>query len=346
MTRPIKFGLYVLGLLALMEMVCRLAVSLSFGVPLFATHGIWTHFYPELEQLDTYRYDPGRTNLLVLGGSVLYGDTIVVEIAGSPVATTFCDLAETLPADRFNVVNLAQPGHNSLDSRYKYLAIPDNVRFDAAFVYHGINDTRANNIERHRFDAHYRHIEFYDDVWVAVRHPELRWVTAPFAVHWLGHRLLSQGRDYIPRELFRGLLEGKPEPFVLEGGDLKTPPVFRKNLEAIADRALQRKENFLPATYAWHIDPGYTLKAFQDGALDYGQHIYPIELYGMPEHVAAGLDAHNREVRALAESRNLEFIDAEAGIPRHAEYFNDVCHLSEAGCAMLTSLIEERLSPP
>jgi hypothetical protein len=89
--------------------------------------------YPPLyEQL--YDYTGDTTNILLLGGPVLY-------FAGRQAA-----LREAFGEDA-RVYNFAQTAHSSLDSLTKYrYALDRGYRFDYVIFYHGINEVRANNV--------------------------------------------------------------------------------------------------------------------------------------------------------------------------------------------------------
>lgn len=335
-------GISVVSSLIVVEIISRLAISMIWGTSAFKPADIHLHFYPELEKLDRFEYDDSRSNLLILAGSVLSNDTISFEYKGEIVHTHFCALGEVLDKDRFQVINLAQPAHNSLDSWYKYRYI--SQRFDWVLFYHGINDTRTNNIETERFDPWYRHVEFYDDLYILYRHKELRWLTFPFILDWIWHSAQKKNRNYIPRELFRGLLDGKPEPHVLEGSQIKSARSFRRNLENIADRAASKGETLILGAYAYYIPQDYSYDAFKAQTLDYGQQIYPIELYGIPSNVKKALDTHEDIVRNLASEHHLELLDLQALLPKDSLHFDDVCHITDKACGLFGRTLEETIT--
>jgi hypothetical protein len=173
-------------------------------------------------------------------------------------------------------------------------------------------------------------------LYILHRHPESKWITFPLIVDWIIHSSAKKRKDYIPKELFRGLLAGNPEPNVLEGNDIKSNVAFRRNLTSIIDRARLKKAEVILAAYAWYLPANYSLDSFTAQSLDYGQQIYATELYGLPEHVAAGLKVHEDITHELSVTYNTKWIDINSIIPKNASNFNDVCHLTDEACVLLS----------
>ncbi len=179
-----------------------------------------------MERLKLYQYSKDKVNVLILGGSVVSDEKFEVNVNNQKAQVSFCNFYNLLDtANIFNLVSLAKSGHNTLDSYTKFSQC-SNQKFDYVFVYHGINDLRANNIEYRSFDKKYRHIEFYDDIAVVEMHPELNYFSIPFLVHWTIHSIEKRSKFYIPKEIFNGLLNGEPESYVNEGNDLKSKESF------------------------------------------------------------------------------------------------------------------------
>ena len=80
----IIFLLFVCG-----EIASRLYLHKTFGVWGFQQQSIEKHFYPNLNK--NYSYDNDRINLLVLGGSVMYEDTLKGSWNGSPLQEHFAE---------------------------------------------------------------------------------------------------------------------------------------------------------------------------------------------------------------------------------------------------------------
>ncbi len=52
-----------------------------------------------------------------------------------------------------------------------------------------------------------------------------------------------------------------------------------------------------------------------------------------PKNVVATVRAHNGVIRDLhAQYENTVFVDQQKRMPKGAKYYNDCCHMTEAGC--------------
>lgn len=342
-------NLYKLILLLILviaiEIISRLFISISFNTPFLTPQNIIYFYYPELKKLNTYSYDENKINLLVLGGSVVYDGKVDVILNGDSIHSTFCNIPQLLDNNQFNTLSLAMPAHNSLDSRYKYEFIKDR-KFDYVFVYHGINDVRANNVNQSNFDELYRHIEFYDDIAIFFRHPEIKYFSAFFVIDWLAHQVLKNRKKYIPKEFYYALQNQKEPEFLKEGTEIKTKETFKSNFSSIIKLAQNKGEKVVMSTYAWYLDENYSLQMFRNKELDYDEQIWPTELYGLPSNVSKGLGFHNGIVKDLMESKlynNLLFIDIEKAIPKNEYFFNDICHLNFKGCTLLSALLQQAI---
>lgn len=343
--------------LFLFELTARVWMMVSFQTPFFSPSKILYKYYPILENIKEYNYNNDKINVLVLGGSVVYNDTIVVgkdadaflNMPGTSYSAHFCALDQTMDSNKFNVLSLAMSAHNSLDSWYKYKYCKKlGLDFDYIFVYHGINDQRTNNIWQNRFDDDYRHVEFYDDLYVINHHSEINITAIPFMLDWIKLSFLKKKQGlqrYISKDIFMGLLKGNPEPHVLEGKEIKTAVTFRRNYENIIQLAEQHQEKVVLSTYAWNLPLDYDFKKFYNKELPYYQEqLFPTELYGMPNNIRNGLQIHNNIVRELSVAHpNLPFIDMDKNIPDSSTYFNDVCHLTDEGCSLMASKLSNLL---
>lgn len=352
-----KLVLSFLIFVLLLEYGTRTMMISLFDTPFFRPAKIIENYYPIFKDIDNYTYQKGKKNLLVLGGSVVYNDTIHVgkeakSFLNMPTVTYdahFCALNMLLPNDEFNVLSLAMSGHNSLDSWYKYKYCKrKNIKFDYVLPYHGINDLRTNNIWRERFNENYRHVEFYDDLFIINRHPEMNVTVIPFMFDWLilSFKKRKQGLSrYISKDVFMGLLTGEPEEHVKQGFDIKTNVTFRRNYDRIIKLARRRNETVIIATYANNQPDDYDFKKFYNKQLPYyDEQLFPTELYGMPEHIQNGLNVHNNIIRSLAnQNPDFPFIDIDFNVPNTKEYFNDVCHLTDKGCRQMAHLIYQNL---
>ena len=328
------------GGLLLIEVVCRIFLGIVFTDFGLDRHGLYDRFYPCLDAPPPTVDD--RTGLLVLGGSAVSPLPLVSGWHGAPDTSIFCGHPSFWDTTRFRLHVLARPGLNSMDSRV-LLDRFDLSAFSHVLIYHGINDVRTNNVSLGAFDSQYRHIEFYDDLAVLRAHPEHRIWSTPFVLHWLVHSVRTRDRAYIPKEVFWGLLDGRPEDFIASGDSIRSDAVFEENLRWMVGHILANGSTPVLATYAYHLPPDYTLDAFRSGALDYGRALFETELYGAPENVRKGLVRHEHVVRRVASSMDVVFVDLATLIPRDGRSFDDVCHLTPAGCRSLSGAVQQAI---
>jgi len=313
---------YLVVLFLVLEVSSRLFWKLRYGTPVSRPSEIIYGFYPELRFADSgpIRRGDGEYNILVLGGSVLnnhYGNVGLL-------------LEERLTRRlkrRVRVHNLTRRSHTSLDSFYKYQHL-EGQEFDLVLVYHGVNETRANNVPPELFRRDYSHFSWYATINSLHAHWEVPWVVFPFTV---GHAVRS-GREswglssYVSR--------GKPrDEWLAYGAEVKTAAAFVQNLSAILDVARRRGDPVLLMTFAYYIPADYSEAAFARFALDYSLHAFPVEFWGRPADVARAIETHNTIVRRLAAAADgrVRFVDQDALIPKDGEHFNDACHLTGVG---------------
>jgi len=99
-------------------------------------------------------------------------------------------------------------------------------------------------------------------------------------------------------------------------------------------------------TFAHYVPANYGLKAFRAKKLDYAKHECPIELWGKPANVVAGVAQHNAALRELAAQHgDVVFVDQHALLPKSAQCFDDCCHLTETGCRMFVENVVQALAP-
>ncbi len=331
--RVVYCTVYVLFLLLLAELGAR-AFWKTRGVPFFtAQRRIYRSFYPTLPPLEREPLDEDEEgfDVLMLGGSALHVDYGDIEHV---LRERLCRAM----GRHVRVHNLSAPAHTSLDSYYKYKHLSDK-RFDLVLVYHGINELRANNCPSTRFEADYSHFAWYKLINDFERKAESRWFVFPYTLEFVA--LKAAGRmgwsGFLPTH--------EPDADTLDYGcDVKTVASFRRNLERILTMAAGRGERVLLMTYAFHITPDYSKSRFENHTLDYTVHLFPVELWGKPECVTAGIDAHNEVVKELAtSSQRVLFVDQDALIPNTSRYFNDVCHLTHEGCERFADSIVQAL---
>ena len=330
----------ITGLLLATEAAGRINYFSRHGMPFFSpARDVLYRFYPNLRDVPRAgRADepPDAVRILMLDGSTL-------SPGFSPVGERLEQgLAEWLQRP-VRVYNLSAPAQSSLDSWYKYWALRDRS-FDLVIVYDGINDLRANNVPDALWRDDYSHYAWYREVNFLVRHHDwtrFGWIL-PF---YLQHKLVA-----LDRKTFN---HGQKVPYNSElsrpewmgyGASIKTVAPFRDHFERLLDLARQKHEPVLLMTFAWFIPEGYTETRFNRGELPYVQQGKgtPLQLWGTPENMTAGLQAHNGIIRDLAASRHTLFVDQERFFSGHPDYFQDVCHFTDAGAeAFAAHLLDE-----
>lgn len=299
-----------------------------------------TYYYETYRLLDsTIRQDDGHFDILILGGSV------VADEWHSSVARRLRDTLRSRSGNpNIRYWNAANLGHCSRDNLQKYRLFT-RQRFDLVLYYEAINETRLNNIPRRWFKTDYTHYFWYDEIDLLRRHAELRWTVIPFSLHFLGHRLAELVG-------LRPFVNNKPNAAdQRNGGDLKTPPVYRANLEAIAHLARQRNEPLLLLNFDYYIPPtirsGHGARA--NSAYAPCGLWSPIETWGTLENVEKGILSHQAVMRGLATNLpNVRYLNMHARMPKARRYFCDICHLTEDGSAafadtLATYLLHENL---
>jgi hypothetical protein len=317
---PRGVALALLLLLAA-EAAARLFWSVRHPVAFFEPD-LLLAFYPELRPLRDWRIrnDDEAFDVLVLSGSVLHPNWGFVQEF----------LLEELTYRTKRQVwihNLSQRAHSSQDSWRKYASLARH-RFDVVLFYHGINETRANNCPPEVFREDYGHYSWYRHLRRLDAHRESRIFVLPYTLAYAAARI-AEGigwRTVLSRDL-------PPQEWVHHGAQLKTVRPFRDNLTRVLDLAATRGEPVLLMTFAYYLPADYDRERFERRELDYVRHGSPVELWGDPRNVVAGIEAHNGVVRELAARYGTLFVDQASLLPREGENFNDICHLSYKGSA-------------
>lgn len=315
----------LLLLLALAEVTARVAWRVCCGFSPRSGRGFATAFYPELVR--PLQVAPSRTDsiidVLLLGGSTMSREF------GS-VGPALQERLSLATGRRVRVVNLGVPARSSLDTYYRYRSLAP-VGFDAVVLYDGFNETRANNAPPEVFRDDYSHYAYYALLHGVLRDGRLRPFALPYSLAYLARR--ARERESAARgHPLRVPMERIDSTWTAYGSDIRTPGPFRRNVEATLDLAAARGEPAIIMTFAAYFAPGYSEAAFRAHKLDYADHTNAIELWGRPVAVAAALEAHNAEIRAIARVRpGIGFVDMDAAIPHDRLHFNDVCHLTVAG---------------
>jgi hypothetical protein len=179
---------------------------------------------------------------------------------------------------------------------------------------------------------------FYEMVSDLVVSRRLRPFYTPYTLTYLFRQLQARmgARHYLPLHVL-------PDSSFRYGGVLKSPDSFERNIRGIASLAQERGDPLILVTYAFHMDPSYSAEAFATQRLDYTLHTSPAELWGAPEHIVAGVEAHNERLRSVAVELGLPLVDAARAIVGSSETFNDVAHLTIEGSLQLASLMVDAI---
>lgn len=334
--------IWVLFVLLLFELTARGFLCVFARVSPLHPDRIVYSFYPELRPLMQKRVVAGdRTvDVLLLGGSAL-------NVRWSTIRAFIAERLTREVRRPVLVHSLAVEAHTSRDSLIKYKRLHDK-RFDVVVFYHGINEMRANNAPAEVFDKDYEHYSWYRFVNAIDRDRWLPFLALPYTVRHVGFRLRDRlgASKLVPTD-------GPRQEWVKHGLDVKTAEPFRRNLSAILDLAESRAEPVLLLTFATHVAEGYSKEAFEAVELDYTRHRCAIDMWGTPEAVIAGVEAHNAVVRELAATRGIPFVDQAALMPGERQFYDDLCHFTVKGSELfvenmmpsLRALIQPQQSP-
>jgi hypothetical protein len=336
-----KLLVAILVTLLMVELSSRLYFQITRSVPLLKMDHLIYNYYPELRQVvDQYDRDSADINILILGGSVIAPDLYC-----DPSAYLQQRLCQQLEGKSVRIYNVARIGHSSLDSRIK-TEVLSQFSFDYTVFYHGINDSRANNIPSEYFDLDYKHFSYYEEVLLLLRHSEIKWTVIPYTFDLLRRSFRNQAypspkvppfylvtKDSVPNKLYWEF-----------GGEIKTIQSFAKNIESIHKSVTREGKGMLVLmTYAYYLPANYSLQAFLEKQLDYDEQKWPVEIYGQPENVVKAIQAHNNVIQSFSKHDNLLLLDFQPKVPQNGLYFHDICHLTEKGCALVNEEIERAI---
>jgi hypothetical protein len=319
--KRLYYAVYLVSLMAITEVALRVYLTKKQRARFWEPKRIILKAYPTLVPLVDGNWNTNRFHVLVLDGSTLHQEFGDIE-------TRVKRLLQTRGHGSVEIHNVSQLTHTSRDSWFKYQAL-EGRHFNLVVVYHGLNELRANNCPPDVFRADYSHYGWYELWNVFDRHRgTIRCSVIPYCTDYAIHRLqqIVLPRRYVP--------EHQPDPaWVAYGGDIKTAASFEENLQRIVLEAERRNEKVALLTYAWYVPTNYNRAAFERHELDYVGHRLPVELWGSPTNVVKGLAVHNAVIRNIATLHpEVRFVDMEQWIPKEGRYFDDLCHLSSAGC--------------
>jgi hypothetical protein len=332
--------LYAVFLFFLLEGSTRGFLSWKHGLPLlFSPEAFITKtYYAEVNEVRERSPQKGDENfdVLFLGASALHP-------AWSSIAEKLELALEKKGGVNVKIHNIAQPGHTTLDSLYKYRLLKDQD-FDLVLIYHGINDVRTNNAPPEVFRADYGHYSWYDEVNRFLGPAASKTFVLPGVVKGLIFYVQKKLgiRETIPHH------DPSPE-WVEHGALLKSPDSFESHLQGIIELAREKEETVLLMNFTYYVPENYSLDQFKKNELDYGNHHSAIEVWGNPANVTEGIAAHNRVIERLAADPDdhVLFVKQHGTIPRSGAYFNDICHLTHLGCEwFVKNIVRATQVPP
>lgn len=335
MIKKLAFTLIFIVLLLLpLEIASRAYWAVSKNVSFFAPEAMYL-FYPALKEVHNTKItkNDGTYDVLFLGGSVLYDSGTWKHAI--PLLQEKLKSKTSLP---IRIHNVARPSHSSRDSMFKYHFLKDK-HFDLVVIYDSINEVRANNCPPEMFKKDYSHYSWYRKLNFFEHYSSFKIFTLPYTIYSLTTDI---------KEKF-GLIKFVPtdiphEEWVKYGRDIKSAVSFESNLDDILTTAQKRDETVLMATLAFHVPPDYNYFKFMTKQLDYASHAFYMEVWGKAENVIIGIVTHNNVMKKLAAKHpEIIFLDEYPNIPKNKIYFNDICHLTDAGNEKLLSDFADRV---
>ncbi len=318
-----------------LEIASRAYLVAQYQLSFFAPEPMYI-FYPLLKVVHDTKItaDDGYYDILFLGGSVLYD-------AGE-WAKTNNFLQEKLKGKTnlpVRIHNVARPSHSSRDSLFKYRFLADK-HFDQVVIYDSINEVRANNCPPKMFQKDYSHYSWYYKLNFFEHYPFFKICTLPYTVFSLLTDI--QGK--------KGLLHFVPtdipnEEWVKYGNSIKSAASFESNINEILSLAKKRQEPVLLTSFAFYVPQDYTYWKFKTKRLDYDKHTFYIEIWGKPINVISGILTHNNILRKLAaQNPEVMFLDEFRRMPKGKKFYNDICHLTDAGNEQLLNDIAQTIT--
>ncbi len=326
--------LFILLLFLPLEIASRAYWTNKRELSFFAPQAMYL-FYPALKPIHETKItaNDGYYDILFLGGSVLY-DAGKWEKAVSLLQEKLKDKT-SLP---IRIHNAARPSHSSRDSLFKYRFLADK-HFDQVVVYDSINEVRANNAPPEMFREDYSHYSWYRKLNFFGYYPFFKICTLPYTIFSLITDIQEK----------KGLIHFVPtdipnEEWVKYGNTIRSAASFESNIDEIISLANKRKEPILLATFSFYVPNDYSYFKFRTKRLDYAAHTFYIEIWGKPINVMLGILAHNNVLRKLAKNNSqVLFLDEFTQMPKGKKFYNDICHLTDAGLQTLLTDIADTI---
>lgn len=314
---------FILATVALSEVTVRGFWRIGYAVPFNDPGLILYSYYPELRTVD--RLKPSRRDeyfdILLLGGSPL-------DLGWGTIPHELREQLALAGFQNVRIFNLAKPSHTSRDSMLKYAAL-DESRFELVVIYHGINESRANNAPPELFRQDYSHYSWYEVVNDLAHYHKKTSCALPYTLRHVGIRV----RQILNKDRYV-LKEAPRKEWEKYGSEIKSAMPFAKNLQDILQIAKTRNDKVILMTFATHIPSDYTDEGFTKKNLDYLTHRLPIKLWGAPENVRKAVTTHNDIVRRIANNGEILFVDQAKLMEKSYRIFNDACHFTSYGSSV------------
>ncbi len=327
----IKFYLvYLIYITVLFEAVFRLFYSISYN----NTKILWrpftaiSHYAPGLiDELESnVEANDESFDILLLGGSVL------TEQWGN-IPTELNQLLKDSLTGPFMIHNMANPARTSRDSWQNYQLL-ENKPYDLVVLYHGINEVRFNHCPPEVFKDDYSHVDYYAKVNKLMNSSFFHYSILPLVYYQFEVNILRKlfKDNYLP---FHAPTKTEKSDWLQYGSDVKTASVFYSNYDQLISKALDSDQQLITPQFIYYIPDDYSEEAFENKELDYGLHSNPVELWGNVQTVSKGIDAHNSEIKRLAnefkDNPNYQYLVFNSRIPKNRKNFDDLCHLTDNG---------------
>ncbi len=265
----------------------------------------------------------GVVDVLLLGGSVLHSEWGTI----GPTLQTRLETEYKAPV---RLHNLGTPAHTSLDSKLKLELLQDKA-YDAILLYHGINETVFNNCPAHVFKSDYSHVEFYRSLYSTTgTFSNISILPHTIAVLQLAWIKAFSKEQLVPFHI--------PENKAWQdfGKTLRTDTTFAANYTAVMENAHKRGIPVVVPSFATYVPDNYSMEAFMAKELDYTDPQCVTEVWGTPKYIEAAIAAHNVALAEICEQQSenslLYCVELDEQFPKHGKNFNDICHLTPAGC--------------
>ena len=258
----------------------------------------------------------GTYRILTLGGSAVWCSSVSDDDAWPAKTDSLLQAKAQELGKRYQVINGGVPGYNSAESFMNFVWRGLPIQPDAVLVYQGYNDFKPNRWPG-EFKSDYSHFRMLD--------------------HGLA-KSFAESSHFIAR--FRQLIErlrpssGERHDDVLEAG----VQAFQNNLRRIVVIARAKGIQPLLATYAMSVTEANYEKHYDK--LERLERYLP---WLSPAGVMQAHKRYNQKVVELGKEMGVPVIDLDSSVPKDFDHFQDHCHLTKKGAAVLAEHLARAL---